>query len=1006
MSHPIWITPAGSLGLIPENTFYQLQLQASGATSFKALAGSLPPGMYVTANGYLQGVPVVTDVNNINRSYEFSIRATSGDNLISDRTFSVIISNIIPPQITPRITNLGEVFDGTFYSLQLEATEVNPNATLTWSLTSGSLPGNVTLSSSGLISGFIYPLPVEGNAGLTGFNVAPYNEFAYENAAQYQNGTYQFTVRVFDGINYDSLTYQLKIVAKDHWEADTTLDTVDSSLTVDEDNRYLPIMITPTQALPTVRSSSKFAFQFQAIDPNDYAVTYALYSSSGSNFDQNSSDNQLLAYANLTLSSSLTVSAGTIITQPGAGTVSGSVFVSSTGTTLSILGSTLNTNLNPFSDTVNYLYAGGANTGVQVTSTSYQWAYTGLGTSGVGFDTTGFDQSSLALPGGLTLDGTSGWLSGTVGSQAAASETYTFQIYAYETTQPSYASVPVQYQLTVLGDINNTIIWTTGANLGIIDNGSISQFSVSAVNNAGKSLIYSLVPDTSHLPQGLELLSSGLISGRTTFEYFGLDAGTTIIDGDVSTFDRSYTFTVLASTTDGTATNTRSFTILVNNFNKTPYENLYLKALPTIDQRQTFLSIVNNTEIFPTGLLYRSSDPWFGQAKDIRSLFLAGLNPALASTYVSAMQTNTYKKRVEFGDVKTARALDENFNVKYEVVYLELHDDAVYKGNSPANVDYDTVISANVYPNSFANMSSVIVNALGYENQGALPEWMTSPQTNHKQLGFTRAIVLAYTVPGASALIAYRLKANGIVFNSIDFVLDRYDLDNGLSKNFNISTGAFTSGAETTFDRIVRPANVSASTNFGVRGITFDSVNNNTYGQIQARGGLDGVTYFNNGDTLVFLQQENYLNATTPNDGWNLVNGSISTVVPGFLANSINPLVQNQRSGIWNINISGNIPNSANNVVTLTFNRAILPGQYVQINNGASQNNTVVYYNPVLQPGNSVPTYTVLTTYLTSANTRTRFDNFGTKFINNRDVYTSPGSSDTWLNFPNLSQLQ
>lgn len=932
MAYPIWNTSPGSLGLVPENTFYQLQLSATNAVSYKALAGTFPPGMYVTSSGSLQGVPVVTDANNLNRSYEFSVRATSGDGRIADRTFSVTVSNIVPPQITPKVASLGEVFDGTFYSLQLEATEINPNANLNWQLISGTLPGNVTLSSSGLISGFIYPLPSQGNAGLTGFNVAPYNQFGYENAAQYQNGAYQFTVRVFDGINYDSFTYTLKVVAKDHWEADTTLDTIDSSLTIDQDNRYLPIMTTPSQSLPTIRSSGKFAFQFTAIDPNDYPLYYGIYSGSGSTFDQSSVDN-LSVYAN-----------------------------------------------------------GNAVFGTDGVS----FTYTGLNAGGAGFDTTGFDQAVQALPPGLTLDPASGWITGTVGSQAAASETYTFQIYAYEYTNSSYASLPVQYQLTVLGDITNTIDWSTSANLGIIDNGGISELSVSAISNAGKTLTYSLITDQSHLPQGLELLNSGLIVGRTTFEYFNLDAGSTTID-DGNNFDNIYTFTVLASTTDGTATSTKTFTIGINNFNNRPYENLYLKALPTLDQRQTFLNIVNNTEIFPSSLIYRPSDPWFGRAKDIRSLFLAGLNPSQATTYLTAMSTNTYRKRIEFGNIKTAQALDSNFNVKYEVVYVELNDDATSNGKSPSNIDYNNVISANVYPNSFTNMSSILTNTLGYENQGALPEWMTSPQTNKKQLGFTRAVVLAYTVPGASNLIAYRLKANGITFNGIDFVLDRYDLDNALTTNYNISTGAFIAGKETTFDRIKRPATVKYSADYGVKNLAFDMINNQTVASIQARGGLDGVTYFNSGDTLIFLQQENYVGETNPNDGWNLPSG---LVIPGFLGHSLNSSVVNQRAGIWQINID------SSNIVTLTFVQAIDVHDYVQLNYGISQSDSIVYYDPVLKPGTSVPSYTSLKTLLASSASNTRFDNYGTRFINNRDKYSAPGSKDNWLNFPKIAQFQ
>ena len=913
MAHPVWTPSSGTLGIIPENNFFQLELSASdpegGVVAYKFLAGQMPGGMYVTRAGSFQGVPIVTDAtttSNLNRSYIFTVRASDINNLVTDKTFSITVSNITPPQILPNITKLPDIFDGSFYNLQLQAIEVNPQATLTWRLINGTLPNGLSISSTGLISGFIIPLPTLGNSGLQNYGVVPYNEFGYDNQVSYQNNNYTFTVQVYDGANYNSITYSLYVVAKDHWEADTALDSVDSGLTVDQDNRYLPIMITQSQNLPAGRSHSKFAFQFQAIDPNDEALQYSLY-------------------------------------------------------------------------------GGGAASGFD----------------GTGYDTTGFDQSTLALPGGLSLDPNTGWLSGTLGSQSEATKTYTFKIYAYERDNPSYASIPQIYYLTVLGDITNTINWITSPNLGIIDNGSVSELSVSAKSNAGKSLVYSIVTDQTHLPQGLQLLPSGLISGRCTFEYYSLDQNTTVIDGNATTFDNTYKFTVMASSTDNTASSTQTFTISINNFNKIPYENLYLKALPTIDQRQTFLSIVNNKEIFPTNLIYRPTDPWFGRATDIRSLFLAGLNPAQIGSFTSAMANNTYNKRIEFSDIKTAYALDANFNVKYEVVYLDLIDAQTYKGRSPANVEYDEFISANVYPNSINNMASTVVSTIGYANQGAIPDWMTSPQANKKQLGFTRAVVLAYTIPGASALIAYRLKANGIVFNSVDFVADRYDLDNSMSSNYISASDRFIVGYETTFDCIKRPASVSWYADYGVSNLAFDMINNCTVAQIQASGGIDGINYFTNGQTLIFLRQENFPGETTTNDGWNLVTNSGTTVVPGYLDHLLNPAIANQRAGIWRINISNS------NLVTLTFVQVVAPAQYVQINYGASQNNVIVYYDPSLQSNHSVLSYIIApNSALNGPGSNTRFDNYGTRFINNRTVIASPESGDTYLKFPKMGEIQ
>jgi Putative Ig domain len=965
MANPIWLTGQGqrtvNLGTVTEGTYFEYPLDAydpnSGPVKYKFLAGELPPGIRINPAGFIQGGPFLNTVQNQSNGYEFTVRASDQHGLISDKSFTMTVANINPPVIVPRVSDLGEIFDGEFFSLQLLARELNPYASLTWTLDTGSLPIGLSLSSTGLISGFIMPLVTYGNGGLQGFNANPYNEFAYENTAAYQSNSYKFTIKVFDGANYDSLTYQLVVTAKDQFSADSAFNTIDDTyLTVDQDDTYRPIMTTPSQALPEVRSNSKFAFQFHALDPNGNQLSYGLsLSSSGAGgFDQG---------------------------------------------------------------------------GIQ------------------GFDTVGFDQENLSVPPGLLLDPATGWLSGTIGAQVQAVQEYSFQIYAFETGNPAVQSLPVTYTMTVLGDITNTITWTTNKDLGVIDNGAISELSVSAINKSGRPLLYSLVSDGSRLPQGLELQSTGLITGKVGFEFFSLDSGLTTIDGEKSNFDNKYSFNVQAINTDGTASSQETFTVLVNNFNTTPYENVYIKALPSKDQRVTFLSIVNNNDIFPEELIYRPSDPNFGRARDIRSLFLAGLSPATVTEYVAAMATNTYNKRVEFSDVKTAVAVDENFNVKYEVVYVELKDDAVFKGASPANSRYDTLIQRTIYPNSFKNMSSVL-SAEGFANPGAIPGWMSSPQEDKRQLGFTRAIVLAYTVPGASKLIAYRLSANGIVFNNINFVLDRYELDNAYTANYDIAKMTFDLGRETTFDRIVRPGPIAVGVTYGVTGLAFNMINGQTVSHINARGGLDGVTNYVSGDTMIFLQQENYPGETGAYDGW-----TNPDIIPGWVeytndpgdpvgtgqfpsnpelgqvayvngiyhmfsaiydknGNIINQLWKraNLRANVWTINID------SNNIVTLTptiFLRTngagttafqipsmIMPSDRVQINHGVTRSESIFYYNPALTIGISVPAYTKIPTLLASADKNTRFDNYGTRFINNRISHINPEIGSTWLKFP------
>ena len=962
MAYPVWITKVGSLGTIPENDYYEIKMDAyvpgEPAPEFYFIAGKLPPGIHIDKFGNLRGVPLVTDaVTNDAREYKFTIRAKSKSGQITDRTFSLTISNIVPPEITPKNYYLGNYFDGSFFSLQLLAIQVNPEATLTWTLNSGALPVGLSLNSSGLISGFIKPLAENG--GVSGYSNATYNQFGYDNSLTYKNSSYTFSISVFDGVNYDDMTYVMNVAAKGQWTADSSLNSInDTYLTIDSNNRYVPIITTPPQSLPEIRSDSNFAFKFDAIDPNDDVVEFSISTQAVSGFDRNGDNDTHLV--------------------------------------------------------------------------------------GQGFDTTGFDQGTQELPPGLVIDATTGWLAGTIPAITEARKTYTFIVYAYKRDEPEYISEPVTFSLTVLGDITNTITWVTDPNLGIINNGATSELLVSAISNADKTLTYSLVSLTSHLPQGLKLLDSGCLVGRSTFEYFTLDSGATTLNINGSTsFDNTYTFTVKAETTDGSASSLRDFTIRVNNYNRIPYENIYLKALPTAAQRQTFLSIVNNKDIFPDNLMYRLSDPWFGRAKDIRALFLAGLNPRQLKKYVDALSTNHFNKKIEFGNVKTARALDDNFNVKYEVVYLELEDLATNDGLSPANstdltglinphYDEEGIPHSVLYPNSFENMSSVVVDTVGYARQGILPRWMTSTQENNRQLGLTRAVVLAYTIPGASKLIAYRLNASGIQFNNINFVADRYSLDNHLTSNFDIATNTYKRSQDTTFDRISRVGKVLHSADYAVRGLRFQDINNQTVGTVRNLGGLDGIISFVDGETLIFAQQELFSGQPAPNDGWNVINNNTITPLPGYLENLLNPSIVNKRAGIWRIKIT-NLPSSVipaeasdfgselvgfdqrkfdelvdwadpplqdSQLVTLEFVEEVFPNDRVQVNYGTASAASVLYYDVILKPGRSVPEYTILPSSINSGGAFTRFDGYGTKIISNRDTYATPQTNDKYLKFP------
>lgn len=984
---------------------YNRKLGANGLT-YTLISGHLGDGLQLFHSGLIQGVPVIEGFPTVetlkNFDQTFTIRVSDQAGNIADRTFNMSIISLANPQIIPKNISLGNYYDGYYLDIQLTAVDPNPTAPITWDVISGELPKGVTLSTDGKIVGYIEPFYTAQDEYILGWSIPGWDYIPWDApVASAKSKTYKFTARVFDGSRYDISAYTIDVQAKMSFTVDNELIPVNSTyLTSDLDDKHSPFITTLPQELGDQRQLSNFAFKFNGRDLDAQPIRYAV------------------DYQNI-----LTFSEG------------------------------------PWDwDEQPYV--------------------PGEARPGTGFDIAGYDQTQQALPPGLVLDPVTGWLTGHIGPQIEERKTYTFRIYCYEAEFPDRRSRPVTFTLTVLGELYNVITWITPANLGYIDNGAISELSISAVSSKGQPLIYRLKepsadPDMispvdtvvwytsqarSKLPQGLTLLPNGLIVGRTTFEYFSFDGGATSFDKGTAQFDNSYTFTVTAVddkdpsiyVNTGSVSDDKVFTIHVNNYNKKPYENIYLKALPTRTQRVDFATLLNNNELFPEQLMYRPTDPWFGKAKDIKFLFAAGMNPNLAATYIESMQHNHYNKRISLGNVKTAVSLDENFKVKYEVVYVEVVDTLVNdQGKSiskhidrtgEVKAPYKTLPFTQVYPNSLGNMKAEVAT-LGYANRGAIPDWMLDPQEDGRVLGFTQGVVLAYTVPGASKLIAFRLAQYDAQFNVFDFVADRYQLDHTLSKTYDVPNQEFLESRETTFDRLPVTGDLhpfAGAVNFAIN-IPFDEINGRPLTYVMALGGFDGSKAIHTGQLLVFAQQEYYIPANdvgyckdpfdsnsfdivefdstnvpyhymTADDGWNIETGlwgvkpyastpyAPSESIPGYLDkllyDSLDLRVANQRGGIWKVVVS------PEKIVNLEFVKEVQLNEYVQVRDGQSHGDTKMYYDPQIKPEHSVPEYTPLTTMVRNSHELTRFDSGATKFFNNIDVFELPEAGDVYLKFP------
>ncbi len=146
--------PNGTVGV-----FYTTTVSATGGTTpytWALASGSLPTSLTLnTSTGVISGTPTASG------TFNFSLKVTDHLGSVSPAVnFSITIGTGVT--ITTTTPPAGEV--GAAYSYQLAASGGTPP--YTWSISSGALPGNVTLSTStGLISG------TPSAAGTFGFTV-------------------------------------------------------------------------------------------------------------------------------------------------------------------------------------------------------------------------------------------------------------------------------------------------------------------------------------------------------------------------------------------------------------------------------------------------------------------------------------------------------------------------------------------------------------------------------------------------------------------------------------------------------------------------------------------------------------------------------------------------------------------------------------------------------------------------------------------------------------------
>jgi hypothetical protein len=875
MAQPIWITPAGSLGTIPEGIFYQTNMLADTATvatvNCTATSSStnlitcdstanIWPGLNVIFSGGLFG--------GLSPAIRYFVLA------VPDSTHFSICAFEYSTTAIP-LTNGSGTMTGTF------------NQHVLFTIQAGALPSGIQISDNGIIEGVpkavasIQGVPTQVSADVTSkFTVRAYTKTRAGTLDRINERTFSLTVTGQDtpewvtpagqlAQEYDG--QQITPIQLEYTDSDSS-DNVSVALKAGSLPPGLTLsrtglisgFITPLSPVDATAGFSRdgqgyseypFDFSTRSINTN-YEFVLELLDGKSNNLrtfsifvyskDSMTADTTDITADNTFITADVSPVRVPFIVSPAAGSI----------------GTIRNDNF-------------------------FAVQFVGLDLDGDQIRySIGYDSGDPVLP-GLTLDPITGWLYGFIPPLGLTDTTYDFYIRTYKEGNPTVISNRYNYSLTIIGPIDTDITWLVDSNLGTIVNGATSTLYVLATNLAGIPLQYQLKSGSdSRLPQGLQLLPSGEIAGRVSFDTFALDLGATTFDVTLNdlavtgedtetTFDMVNTFTVNAYSVNGLVNVFKTFTITVDRVYNEPYENLYIQAMPPPQDREFVDSLLQNQDIFQPELLYRPTDPNFGRATNIVYDHAFGLTSSTIDEYYSSLYENHYWKNLTLGEINVAQAVDSSGNVIYEVVYSRVIDNLLNnEGQSvskqvtlpyPINEADSTEIDI-VYPNSLIDMRDQVIDTVG-QVANILPLWMTSKQANGKVLGFTPSWILAYAKPGKGEQIAYYIRTKfGERLNLIDFEVDRYELDRLLTKNWDPVSDS-TAGsweptpAQTTFD--VETTIISWSNDDGDEVVWVD----NEGGSVDWANGFQdplGTTF--DGNSLKFIAPVDMYSNTTEYD--------------------------------------------------------------------------------------------------------------------------------------------
>jgi hypothetical protein len=537
---PITLSPS-TLPAATVGTNYSEQLTATGGSqfgfTFALTSGVLPGDLSLTSDGLLSGVPATTG------SSTFTVTATDSSGGSGSQSYTL---NVNGSAITLSPTTLPNGTVGTAYSEQLTATGGSQFG-FTFALTSGVLPGDLSLSSAGLLSG------IPASAGSSTFTVT-----ATDSGGATGSQAYTLTVSA-TAITLSPTTLPTGTVGTAYSQQLTASGGTGTGFSFSKTAGALPAGLSLSSdgllsGVPATAQSSTFTVTATDSGGAIGSQTYTLTAN----------------VAAITLSPTVlpTGTVGTAYSQQltaSGGTGTGFSFAVTTGTlpngfSLSSAGllSGVPVSEGSSSFTVTATDSGGATgsltytlsvNGLAITlspttlpdgtaGAPYSQQLTASGGTGTGFS---FAVTTGTLPNGLTLS-SAGLLSGVPASEGSSSFTVT-------ATDSGGATGSLTYTLNVTATVPAITLSPTTLPNPTANTTYTQQLTASGGSGTG----YSFAVTIGALPAGLSLAMSGKVSGRPTTAG-DVSFTVTVTDSLGTTASQDYSVTVNPAITLGPAT--------------------------------------------------------------------------------------------------------------------------------------------------------------------------------------------------------------------------------------------------------------------------------------------------------------------------------------------------------------------------------------------------------------------------------------------------------------------